>query len=459
MNTETKFIDYLNTLPESSEKSEMIKYLQNQLKFKNQTLHFKDKFNVVMSFIKFLKTMCENINVSIYGSFTRNIIEKIFMDTSDIGYGDPINHDIDMVIYKSKNDFDKDIKYFSDFISLLRIVSNTNSYDFNFSGFKIADVIETTLKKIDLTNDNSLNKTFLVDIPHYVIILIKDNIKIKLDVLCYKNESENDTWQNEFNVNSLSLTDNGIFVNNTTNIMRDSYGMFETIYSIMNKTATCNLPFYSLFNDFEFKLRTEKVKILNQVVWFFTNRMKILSLGYNNIFSDMNFFDYIIEKEEDCQITGNCAPYIKIKLACTHYISIMGLAGIINIRSSEWTESIKCPFCRHDLNCEMIDVLPPKIKIPAQPVKEIVEIDKYEKKNDLFSEENILYISNLLKNQKLPGFNREDIITMRNITDLEHQQNRIQPAFIEPVLITPRRTHTLVGRARTQEEYRELNFN
>ena len=170
---ESKFITFIETLPKSGETDEMIKYFKQQIKFKTQTLHFKDKFNVIMSFIKFMKTICTNTDIQIYGSFTRNIIEKIFMNTSEKGYGDPINHDIDMMIYKTKHDYESYITNFTDFISLLRIVSNNSSFEFNFYGFKVVDVIETTIKEIDIHDETGFNKNFLLDIPHYVIILMK----------------------------------------------------------------------------------------------------------------------------------------------------------------------------------------------------------------------------------------------------------------------------------------------
>ena len=443
MNSESKYIDFLNTLPESEEKEEMIQYLKKQIKFKTQTQHYKDKMNVLLSFVKFLKTICNNTNINIYGSFTRNLFEKIFMDSSITGYGDPINHDVDMIIYNNKHDFNSDIINFSDFISLLRIVANNHTYDFNFAGFKIIDVLETTLTHANVHDESGLNKTFLIDVPHYVIILIKDSFKIKIDMLAYKNDSSMNEWQNEFNINSLSLSNNGITAKNEHS---DSYGMFETMYSIINKTAICNLPFNTLLMDFTWKTRTEKVKIFNQIIWFFTNRMKILSLGYTDIYSDNQFFDYVVEKEEDCILSGNSAPYIKIKLSCDHYISIMGLAGLVNIRGSEWTEAIKCPYCRHDLMLQLIDKTPEKIKIPEQPRKEIVELDSYEITDELFSSENASYISNLLKNQQLPNI----------------ESDRIGAESVEPITRTiepsPRRTHTLIGRTRTRDEYRGL-FN
>ena len=451
---ESKFITFLETLPASDDTENMMKYFRQQIKFKTQTLHFKDKFNVIMSFVKFMKTICANTDIQIYGSFTRNIIEKIFMNTSEKGYGDPINHDIDIMIYKTKYDYESDIINFSDFISLLRIVSNNLSFDFNFYGFKVVDIIDTTIKQSDIHDESGFNKNFLLDIPHYVIILMKDNFKIKIDMLGYKNEGSINMWQNEFNINSLTFSDEGIFSKIIDPANKDSYGMFETIYSIMNKTAICNMPFESLFNDFGWKTRSEKVKIFNQIIWFFANRMKILSLGYTNITSDNNFFDYEIEKEEECVLSGNPPPYIKLKLACTHYISIMGLAGLVNIRGSEWTESIKCPFCRHDLSFRFIDRIPEKINIPKQPVKETVEIDKYEIEEDLFSDENLKYISNLLKNQRLPT---EDT----HLPELTRPPTPPAPHVnvnITQLIGRTINTHTLVGRNRTENEYRTITF-
>ena len=469
MHKEHKYIKYISSLPESYEKTEIINYLNEQLRFKKQTLHFKDKMNVVMSFIKFLKTFCKKTDIKIYGSFIRNILEKIFMNTSEIGYGDPINHDIDILIYKSKIDYETDIINFSNFISLLRIVSNNESYDFNFYGFKMKDITEVTLQRDNIDDESGINKMFLLDIPHYIIILEKDGIKIKLDMLCYKNDINNETWQNEFNINTLSLTDDGIIINKDKNY-KDSYSMFEIFFSILNKTAICNLPFNTLLDNFSSKNRLNKVKIVNQIIWFFTHRIKILSLGYKNIYSDLPFFDYLIEKQETCQLSGNEPPYIKIKLVCSHYISLMGLAGLVNIRGSEWTESIKCPLCRHDLIFEMIDKFPEKIKIPEQPRKEIVQLDKYEINEDLFSNENILYINNLLKNHKLPVENNIPIITLNNTdnnlnntnnnlnninNNLNYINNNVRQFWDEP----PQRTQTLVGNSRTNEEYRILTLN
>lgn len=441
MDPESAHIDYLNTLNQTPEVKNIIEYLKNQIKFKNQTLHFKDKFNVLMSFIKFAKSMCKYSNINIYGSFVRNIIEKIFISSSECGYGDPINHDIDLIFYKNKYDYGLDKKPFDDFISLLRIVANNSSYDFNFYDFKVVDIIEKTIDKIEASD--GIQKEFLLNIPHYVIMLKKDNIKIKIDLIVYKSDDINfTTWQNEFNINCLSINNNGIF----TNQFEESYRFYDTIHSIINKFAISNLPFNYMFYNFTYKTRKDKIKLLNQIIWFMTYRMKILNLGYTEVFSNIKFIDYKIEKEEICELSGNDPPYIAIKLTCGHYISIMGLAGLTNIQTSEWSESIKCPMCRQDLDIAFNDKMPPKIKIPLLPEKELEVLDDYEINDKIISNDNIAYINHILKNQSL---NNQLQPNTRNANIHDWAAPLPQP---EPV----RRTLPIVGR-RTREDYLNLN--
>ncbi len=451
--SEESFIVFLQSQPETAETKQMINYFKNQIKFKKQSLHFQDKFRVVMSFIKFMKTMCTQANPKIYGSFTRNIFEKLFIHTADIGYGDPVNHDIDILVYSHKEDYITEIQEFSDFLSLLRIISNNITFDFNFYGFKIVDVIENTIKTEDINDGNGFVKKFMLNIPHYTIILDKDNIKIKLDLIAYKSQDHDfDSWQNEFNINSLSLSEEGIMIKKNSGIIVNdsSYNLFEVIYSIMNKNAICNMPFMDIIYNFMHKTRSQKVTILNQIIWFMMNRLKILTLGYTNIYSDIGFFDYKIEKEEICVLSGNEPPYISLKLECGHYISLMGLAGIINVRSSEWTEAIKCPMCRKDINIVVTDKKPEKIKIPAQPTRELIEIDKYETDGKLFSDENIEYINHLIRKQSLPVARQETNISVEWNNTFQLPLQHIDP----PDTPAPRRqaVHTLVAR-RIREEY------
>lgn len=57
----------------------------------------------------------------------------------------------------------------------------------------------------------------------------------------------------------------------------------------------------------------------------------------------------LIEKIDDCPITGCSAPYPIFLLRCGHTISMMGYKGLLSKGDSEFSEAIKCPMCRKDL--------------------------------------------------------------------------------------------------------------
>ena len=111
---------------------------------------------------------------------------------------------------------------------------------------------------------------------------------------------------------------------------------------------------------------------------------------------------------------------------------MMGLAGLTNIRTSKWSESIKCPMCRQDLDIYFCDKIPPKIKVPLLPEKELEILDDYEINDTIISEENIAYINHILKNQSL--------------------NNGANVNMPLPQVDIPRRTMPVVGR-RTREDY------
>lgn len=401
MSTESDFITYLKEQEPSDENINMIKYFKNQLKFKQHTEHYKDKIKVSTSLIKFIENMCpSHSNVTIFGSFTRNLLEKIFMNSAEVGFGNPINHDIDLTVFENIQYYNIEKDNFNDMISLFKIVANNNNFDFDFYGYKIIDITDKTLRDSDLTQFVGFGKKIMVNVPHFVILLKKDNILIKYDLLAYKVTHDLNNWQNEFNTNSLSLTNSGIVINNPNK--EKSYNFFNILHSVLEREVVCNIPFEKILHNFSLKLRDEKIQILNQIIWFMTNRTKVLSLGYKKISSDLKFPDYIIEKVEQCDLTGNSAPYIKIKLECLHYISLMGLIGITNIRTSDWTEAIKCPYCRASLNIKLIEIKPIEIVVPLEPEKDLITLEDYEIDMIINSNDNQNYISHILNKNQVP---------------------------------------------------------
>jgi len=394
-----KIISYIKTQKEKTILEE---------KFKLQTSNFKNKIEMISSFIKYSEELTHSKNICVYGSFVRSLFEKIFLSSAEvIGYGDPINHDIDIAIYFDIDDYKLNKEKFTNFIEQLKNLILLSRYDDNyyFGNYKIISVLNKTITNLKASPDQAepgFIRKVMMDIPHYNIILKNKNNDldlIKIDLLAYKEIASN-MWGNDFDINSLKITNLGIKSN------CDNF--FEILSSILNKTATCQINFETITNMITdgYTMRSEKEKILNQIIYFLTHRTKILELGYTEIYSDTSYFDISTETENSCTITGNEPPFIKIKLECNHELSLMAIAGLINIRSSEYTEAINCPLCREKLKFKLIEKIPEKIKSPNTVFKsEFVEIPEYEKTNLNNSIDNINYVAGLLSGLTLQQIN------------------------------------------------------
>jgi hypothetical protein len=423
---EDKYIETLQKLKENigddnKDIDDIIKYINKQKmkskKFISQTENFKNKIEMVLSFIKYLDSLEMSSTMCIYGSFVRNLIEKIFVSGSDIiGYADPLNHDIDIAIYSDSYYYDSEKSKFSKLIESLQTLtvisklSGDSIKNYCFGKYKLVSVINKTITDDrNIRNDENKERAepgfirkLMTNVPHYNLIFkhneFPDDI-IKIDLLAYK-EIHNNTWGDEFDVNSLKLTMDGI--GNT------KYNFFDILDSILNKRAICNIDFEQNMSSItsSYVVRSEKEGILNQIMHFLTHRIKILDLGYTDIYSKRKFFDITVERESNCDITGNEPPYIKIKLECNHELSLMAIAGLINIRGSDYTEAINCPLCRQSLKFKLIDKLPLIIEFPQIEFKsEYVEIPDYERNYCCNSIDNTNYISGVMHGLSLKEIN------------------------------------------------------
>jgi len=344
-----------------------------------------EKIKTTFDFINFVKTICKTSNASIFGSFPRMLLERSVSGLSELdGYGNTINHDIDLYIYEDKYDYVE-----SDFKTLMNVLQLMKS-NMSFSDYKIESIHDKTINASSRVTDNAKDR--MLDIPHYVIILKKSDKIIKYDLLAHKLELSN-KWTNEYDVNSMTISRRGI---------NSVQSFFDTLINIMNKTADCTINFNKLILPLSKSgYRSEKVKILNDILFFASMRTKILSLGYKQIYNDKYGMIVIsIEKNNECPITSLQPPYIQLELDCNHKCSLMALAGIINVRASGDTESISCPFCRHTLIPKLSSTPNPnKVKsystavdtntiIPLLPPHEISE--------EVISKENKDYITGLM---------------------------------------------------------------
>lgn len=196
-------------------------------------------------------------------------------------------------------------------------------------------------------------------VPHFNIVLknpINDDYII-IDLLAYPIVDEEYNIIDDINVNTLCMTRDGI---------KSRSDFFESIKSISDRTGIIKINMEQMKDDLETKTLSfnDKSKIYNRIVNFMGFRTKILSVGYEQIQSDEKMVDIFIETTDPCSITSAKAPYTCINMECGHPLSVMAFSGLVNIKSSEYTEQILCPTCRAKLLPKMINKKPTSIEFP-----------------------------------------------------------------------------------------------
>ena len=433
-------------------KKEMLEYLNNIQSFKKSTVHLQSKFEALTSFIKFIETNVPESYCKIYGSFVRQMFEKMFLSTYDpSGYGDSENHDVDLTVFDSKETFEKYEKEFENIIDTFEVMSKLDfTAGIKFGSFYVVRIQDFTIeidsndqftkRTIELyrkrledyiiqynlrsTTQNNLSiddsilpsptmmrtrrklnkleatvKEKMNNIPHYNIIMKnpETNSYVIIDLLGYPVKTDNYDVSKDIDVNVLSLTRDGI--TSKTNFL-------TTLDSISKHHGIMQVNMKQMIDDLETKSMTfsEKSKIYNLIVHFMGLRTKILSVGYKSIYSDNYIGDFYIEKNSQCPITGCNAPYVCINMKCGHPLSVMALSGLVNIRSSEFTEFIGCPSCRAKLIPAMKDEKPNTIEIPDPSI-----ISKIFTSGE--SRRNSIHIS-------IPKHVHEEIMSSENVSTL-----------------------------------------
>jgi hypothetical protein len=379
------------------QKDMLIKFMNknDNSKFVKSSDHLKSKFESLISFIKFIEHNIPKSNTKIYGSFVRQMFEKMFLSSYDeSGYGDSENHDVDLTVFDSTDTYYENKDKFNNIIDTFEVMEKLDfTANIKFGSYHLVKINDQTFHddvnveqynrlKTRLTNyiirynedsniriniyDNylpsrvmrrtrmimrSLEKNIkdkFCNNPHFNIIL-KDpltNQYIIIDLFGYPIKSYEYNICDDINVNTISITRDGITC---------KYDFLTTLQSIIKRIGITKINMTQMKEDLKNILTfNEKSKIYNNMINFIGFRTKILSVGYTQILSDDQIYDIILEKTKACDITGAKPPYLSIILDCNHVISVMALSGIVNINSSKYSETINCPLCREKLMPKMI---------------------------------------------------------------------------------------------------------
>ena len=410
------FIDHSNGLYDSyfdklrrdidfiSKKTSKYKSIKNKLTRMYRTLdqmetagkrkvdYLNNKLSAITILLTYLNKVCGVTSTRIFGSFVRNLFERAFayeLDTT--GYGDSENHDVDMIIFKSGDVYDKHVEKFNALITTLTVFSNLSEdvlCPISFGGYKVIRVDNKTMTD----DDGVLGKTRLLDIPHYVVYLKNNTDIIKVDILAY-NVHDTIEWPGDYDVNSLYIDCNGVHCT-------DNQNFISILSNIGKRIAMCNINFETIVKKTDGGARNDRERYLKQIVFYLNMRTKILEVGYEKIYSLHKYLVHDIETKEECPITGRSPPYIKIQMQCGDWLSLMAFSGVVGIRGSDYTESIRCPLCRGTLLPALISIPPPTIALPPIPTialppiptvtkeKNSLKLPDYKKSKILMSDEN-----------------------------------------------------------------------
>lgn len=149
-----------DTTKSDEEKAALVEFLNLNDKFKKSTDHFKSKFDALLSFIKFIETNVPQSYCKIYGSFVRQLFEKMFLSTYDkSGYGDSQNHDVDMNIFESNELYLESKIDFNNIIDTFEVMSKLDfEANIRFGDFHLVRINELT---INIDEDDSRRIEFL----------------------------------------------------------------------------------------------------------------------------------------------------------------------------------------------------------------------------------------------------------------------------------------------------------
>jgi hypothetical protein len=401
----------IENAPSEEYRQELLKLLKP-----SKTEYMKTKLQTLISFVTFIESeykknsidSWDTMTCKIFGSFVRQYFEMVYATPADQGYGDVFDHDVDIRLFDHMNSH-SDKKFLTDLIQLFKTIIISKTDEFNFNGYKLLYLEDKTITK--LNEHDAEGKKLLLNIPHYFVVLEKGDDQIHIDLLAHNPlNNRSSLWNNDYDVNGLYMCRNGIFTNESQN---GNGNFFKIQNSIMNRSAHVEYPIQTYIESLKSTplcralKRSAKVQIYNQLIHFIAFRTKIEEGGYTQV-SDGKMLSLSVEEEEHCTISDFEAPYIKVEFECSHSLSIMAFANIVNIRASDDTEAIVCPYCRANLIPKLVDSPAfQKITIPEVPNfkslnKDRVKTLKSTKACQMMSEENMSCVSGLFQGLSIP---------------------------------------------------------
>ena len=396
------------------------KYLAQTKAYQNIGSQFAGRLLMYKDIIKSLREFMDpyQITCAIVGSANRQLFELPFALEDGFttkGYANPFGHDVDIVIFDSINDiitkkYDLDLVR-QKIIKYMEYLNTEKSAGIFFGRHMVTDISDVTVSPNMVSIDDPIGKKYLVNIPHYNIKLTdSDGNIIVVDIIGWHPNIP--LWPTgDFDVNTLKLNDNGI---------KCDGNFLDIISNISKKEATCLIDLKKLYNN--------GGQCLQQLGFFLSNRLKIMTYGYTNIVSNHLYPELVNEADEDCYITYCKPPYLAMKMNCGHKLSVM---AFIMLLKNEF--NYKCPLCRTAFGINFVDKKSENFRFDRPMLKFSDQPDG----SDKFMPEMDLSIIGLECQEILRNFN----LANKSIASVSEQQSASFPHNVQSSGIRHGRMH------------------
>lgn len=306
--------------------------LSSLRQLRKEVREMKNRLGFVLSMIQFIRegkysSMCSSFLVPcVHSSFLKNVIEIISNEHADMK---------EIQISFTLAPIEESLRLFDHFCIYMNYCLNAAM---NCGPDCLPSFYEFELINMSMVSSDEI-----------ILSFIKGNEYIPLRIFYTKIEEGHHSSE------TLTLSHIGI----TT--CRDDVDVLESLRGLFEKQFRVCVPICALqssafpYHAIPFDQKTNYLKqMYNAIGPRFLSKLESNYTPYGLIPSCR------VERIQDCEITGQTPPYLVYMLECGHEISHLVYEGIIT-NSNDYTEAIRCPFCRSDLKIEVRSVPPTKM--------------------------------------------------------------------------------------------------
>jgi len=322
---------------------------------------FKEKFNIGMKLLAYLKDLFRITQPQLYGSFTRKMFEILFSHNKDGSFTLPdfVSGDLDILLSRFPLRKEKLVKILNK-MEVLKETINMNGYIPLHDNWYIVEITNhaDSLESFFKNSEGRVCKKEIMSCSWKFLLQQKQDGKIlselSVDIVSHKTPFEEGVTHvsTDFDVNSLQMSEFGIttpkfnFLTVLENI-RDHYAKTGFEFHINS-----SLSYARTFED-KAKILSDPIKLLPKLAGL--RLQKIEKAGYRLFGQNIPVsFDIVcpMSELEDIKL-----PYPTVTMGCCKKpIGLIWLRDFATKGKNAYHERLQCPYCRADFSVKTEEI-------------------------------------------------------------------------------------------------------